>query len=82
MTVVYTALFIDIEGVKIGEVISVRFFTEWTVFEPKYVWPGIVELDLVLGKKMLDGDSRAIELGLIDEVSQIVKLEQSTWFTL
>ena len=37
MTIVEATLFIDIEGVKIGGVISVRLFTEWTVFEPKYV---------------------------------------------
>ena len=48
VTKVQTILLINVESIHVGEVISVWFFTEGTVFEPEYIGSWVSELDLVL----------------------------------
>ena len=67
MTVKNTALFISYQNVHIRGIIIVWLFTKGTVFNSDGRSMGISVFDLMLIKKLLDGNFRSVEFGLVDK---------------
>lgn len=67
MTVKNTTLFIGYQNVHIRGIIIVWLFTEGTVFNSDGRSMGISVFDLMLIEKLLDGNFRSVEFGLVDK---------------
>lgn len=67
MTVKNTALFIGYQDIHIRGIIIVWLFTEGTVFNSYGRSMGISVFDLMLIEKLLDGNFRSVEFGLVDK---------------
>ncbi len=75
MAVVKAALFIDVEGVQVGGIISVGFCAEWTVLDSECGGGCAIVIDLALDEELLDWDLGFVEFGLVDEKAEFGEVE-------